>query len=297
MNTDPVSLSPDQKATLVQKKATCPFIGTAVATGNLPVRNDPNNPLASIDDVAKLGNSGGGDLGEVLKVFAQGNHAFMLGAAGKLDQPVPAGQFSLDFPGSQGSHPGHSGILQGDPNVLGSGRFSDADFDRLVGRAKNGYVKRSDIGKFIAENLVKDPGSKVFGAHVARLLATDLGGFIGQLGPSLLEKLGNETKGTRKSDEERKLFEALTKTLGEDNLVGSAGEFGLLLAFLANKPGTQKIDGEPAVLVADLTAMFKEKKFPDGWETWPKTSKDWVTNTTGLILAAGKEYLRHKAHS
>ena len=101
----------------------------------------------------------------------------------------------------------------------------------------------------------------------------------------------------KRPGQERKLFEALTKTLGEDNLVGSAGEYGLMLAFLANKPGAQKVDGEPAVLVADLTAMFKEKKFPDGWETWPKTSKDWVTNTTGLVLAAGKEYLRHKAHS
>lgn len=221
----------------------------------------------------------------------------MLGPRGKLDQPVPAGQFSLDFPGSQGSHPGHSGILQGDPGALDSGRFSDSDFARLAGRAKNGYIKRSDIGKFIAENLVKDPDSKVFGARVVELLATDLGGFIRQIGPSLLEKIENKIEGTDASAEERKLFEFLTKTAGEDNLVGSAGEFGLMLAFLANKPGGQQVDREPAVSVTDLTAMFKDKRFPNGWQTWPKTSKDWVSNTTALVIAAGAEYMKQRMHS
>src|SRR6266481_5487923 len=62
---------------LVETKVTCPFVGTAVATKNLAVRNDANNPLASIEDVRRLGNSGGGDLGEVLVLFAQGNHAMM----------------------------------------------------------------------------------------------------------------------------------------------------------------------------------------------------------------------------
>ena len=105
------------------------------------MRNDPSKPLASIDDVRKLGNTGGGDLGEVLKVFAQGNHAFMPGPTGQMNVPVPNGQFSPDFPGSQGSHPGHSGILQGDPKQLNSGRFSEADFDRLTSRAtKDCYV-------------------------------------------------------------------------------------------------------------------------------------------------------------
>jgi len=29
----------------VEKKAMCPFLGTAVASGELPVRNGANNPL------------------------------------------------------------------------------------------------------------------------------------------------------------------------------------------------------------------------------------------------------------
>src|SRR5215469_7851955 len=113
---------------IVEKKATCPFLGTAVATSSLPVRNEATNPLASIEDVRRLGNTGGGDLGDLLVLFAAGNHAFMRGVSGRLDQRVPDGMFSLELPGSQGSHPGHSGILQGDPAVPGSGRLSEADF-------------------------------------------------------------------------------------------------------------------------------------------------------------------------
>jgi hypothetical protein len=37
--------------------------------------------------------------------------------------------------------------------------------------------------------------------------------------------------------------------------------------------------------------MFKEKKFPPGWETWPKTRADWVKHTLALLQAAGKEFV------
>src|SRR5215469_5641567 len=67
----PVELSGDEKASLVEKKATCPFIGSAPAQGELPVRNDAKDPLASIEDVRRLGNTGGGDLGDLLVLFAQ----------------------------------------------------------------------------------------------------------------------------------------------------------------------------------------------------------------------------------
>jgi hypothetical protein len=87
-------------------------------------------------------------------------------------------QSSLEFPGSQGSHPGHSGILQGDPEIPRSGRLSQAEFARLASRAKDGLIKRSDVGSFIAENLLKDPKSKVFGIHTTALLANDLLAFV-----------------------------------------------------------------------------------------------------------------------
>lgn len=131
-----VDLSDEERASLVARQATCPFLGSAVAEGDLPVRHEAKRPLARIEDVRSLGNTGGGDLGDVLVLFASGNHAFMPGESGRLDEPVPSSLFSLDLPGSQGSHPGHSGILQGDPAVPGSGRLDPAAFARLTARAE-----------------------------------------------------------------------------------------------------------------------------------------------------------------
>src|SRR5262245_49178804 len=168
-----VELTPDVRSTVVQTRATCPFIGTAVATGALPVRNSAANPLASLDEVRALGNTGGGDLGEVLVLFATGNHRLMRGSSDRLDMKTPVGLFSLEFPGSQGSHAGHSGILQGDHRTLASGRLNVDDFNRLIRRATNGVVTRSDVAHFIAENLHRDPESKVLGGAAVLSLLTD----------------------------------------------------------------------------------------------------------------------------
>lgn len=283
-----VALPDDARENLVATKATCPFIGSAVAQGVLAVRNIAEQPLASIEELRALGNSGGGDLGDLLVLFASGNHAFMRGEFGKLDREVPIGLFSLEFPGSQGSHPGHSGILQGDPEIPGSGRLSRPDFDRLTHYAHEGWIKRADVGRFIAENLLNDPKSKVFGLNVARMLAVDLLAFVKTVGPNWMGKLfGSELESAKAH---RELEEKLTKLLGEDNLVGAAGEFGLLFAMLANKPNAKEIDGEPAVAVDDLVAMFVDKRLPMGWETWKKSRLDWVKHTTALLISAGKAY-------
>lgn len=283
-----VALSDDEKASVVARKVTCPFVGSAVAQGDLAVRNEANNPLASIEDVRALGNSGGGDLGDLLTFFAAGNHAFMRGPDGKLNKPAPANLFSLELPGSQGSHPGHSGILQGNPEELDSGRFNQTDFERLLSHAKDGVIKRSDVGRFIAENLARDPKSKVAGLNTAELLAGDVLNLVETAGSALVGKLFGSDKGGGTTH--RDVEEKLTKLTGENNLVGSAGEFGLLFAFLANKPGARKVMGEPAVDVDDLKTMFVDKRLPNGWETWKKSRVDWVTNTTGLLVSAAKEY-------
>lgn len=282
----PLELSDDEKALLITKKATCPFIGSAIAESALPVRNTVNAPLASIENVRTLGNTGGGDLGDLLVHFASGNHAKMRDGSGKLNTPVPEGLFSLDFPGSQGSHPGHSGILEGSPELLDSGRLSEADFARLISRTRNGYVKRSDVGCFIAENLYRDPDSKVFMKEAIALLGGDLVELVETTGSHFLNKLN----GSGDKVNHREIDQKLTKLAGENNLVGSAGEFGLLFAFFANKPGAHKIDGEPALSEQDLRAMFVDKRLPDGWETWKKTRKDWAKNTAALVIIAGKEY-------
>jgi hypothetical protein len=290
MNGDPntaVALKDSDKVELVETTIACPFVGSAVAEGKLALRNSADDPLASIEDVRDLVNAGGGDLGDLLALFAAGNHAFMRSASGRLVQPAPSGFFSLEFPGSQGAHPGHSGILMGDPGVARSGRLSLADFARLAGRATGGGVKRSDIGRFIAENLTRDPKAKVFGANVAAAFGGDLVAFALTIGPALLSRLHG-------SDEEasaahRDLEEKLTKLMGEDNLIGSAGEFGLLFAFLTNKPGAAAVDGEPAVAVSDLESMFVEKRLPAGFAGWKKLRADWVKHTTALALSAAKE--------
>jgi hypothetical protein len=288
-----IALSDADKSLIVEKKATCPFIGSAIAQGDLAVRNEVHDPLASIEDVRLLGNSGGGDLGDFLVLFAAGNHAFMRGDSGKLDKSAPDGLFSLEFPGSQGSHPGHSGILQGDPETLDSGRFREADFARLLSRAKDGLIKRSDVGRFIAENLINDPRSKVADLNTAELLAGDVLNLAETAGAALVNKLFGSGKGGDATTH-RDVEEKLTKLGGENNLVGSAGEFGLLFAFLANKPGARKIDGEPAVEVQDLKTMFIDKRLPKGWETWKKFRVDWVRDTTGLLVSAAKEYHKLK---
>jgi hypothetical protein len=51
------------------------------------------------------------------------------------------------------------------------------------------------------------------------------------------------------------------------------------------------VDGEPALPLEDVRSMFMLKLLPEGWETWRKTRADWVTNTTALIVSAGKAYL------
>jgi hypothetical protein len=289
---DVVMLTDAQRVALAEERATCPFIASAVADGKLEVRNAADNPLASVEDVRRLGNGGGGDLGELLAIFASGNHRFMRGDSGSLDRLVPSGFFSLEFPGSQGSHPGHSGILESSPDKPGSGRLSPAEFTRLIGRATGGLIKRSEVGRFIAENLRRDPNAKVSGERVALLLASDLSRFLDASRAALLGKL-------RLSDQQASAvhrdWEAkLTKLLGEDNLVGSAGEWGLLFAFLANKPGALEVDGEPTVTVEDLRGMFVLKRLPPGFETWKKSRIDWVIHTTALLISAGKEYLEQR---
>jgi hypothetical protein len=290
-----VTLTDDVRDALVRRKVTCPFLGSAVHQSFLAVRGDANNPLASIEDVRRLGNSGGGDLGDLLVMFASGNHAFMRGNDGKLSAKAPDGLFSLELPGSQGSHPGHSGILQGDPETLDSGRVSEADFARLANRAKGGFIKRSDFGGFIAENLLRDPKSKVFELSAAELLLGDVEALVGTIGGSLgtiLAGSGDDAAAARRTAQEK-----LTKTLGENNLLGSSGEFGLLFAFLINKPGLSQIDGEPALPLEDVRGMFLDMTLPTGWQSWKKRIVDWVAHTTALASSAAKEFHAQKRNA
>jgi len=275
---EPVRLSPTQQKEIAERMATCPFVGTAVATGLLQVLNTADNPLASIDDVARLGDSGGGNLGtKVLKLFARGNHSQMLNAGDGGRPDVPHGTFNLQFGGSQGAHAGHSGILLGDPEEVGRGRLDPPQFDRLAEHAdKNGRLSIDAVGDFIAENLKKDPKREVFPA--SKFIRDTL-------------RLVREVKdvvfgGDDLETEKTEAIAALTKLLGADHLMGSAGEWGLLFAFLKNSPSSAHGD----IALADVKMMFVDKKFPDGWESWEKDAFDWVTATSRLATDAAFAY-------
>jgi hypothetical protein len=159
----------------------------------------------------------------------------------------------------------------------------------LAGQARDGLIQRSEIGRFIAENLRRDPDSKVLGTGVVERLARDLAGVLGAGAAALRSLLESDRHSTEMV---RTLEEKLTKLLGEDNLVGSAGEFGLLFAFLLGSPKTQKIDGEPALSLDDIRSMFVLKTLPEGWATWKKRRADWTVQTALLAAGAEKEYRR-----
>ena len=272
----PLALSPEERRQIADKMTTCPFVGTSVATGQLPVLNSAENPLAELEEIARIGDTGGGDLGRhVLKLFARGNHSRWIVASDDGDALVPNGTFSLIFGGSQGAHPGHSGILLGDPKEPAQGRFNQTEFDRLVGYAdQNGRLSIDSIGDFIADNLKRDPESQVLPAWK---LIKDTAHLLNEFKDVVL---GGD------ASEKTEAIEALTKLLGEDHLAGSAGEWGLLFAFLKNSPRSD--DGD--IALSDVKEMFVNKQFPDGWDTWEKSTLSWIKATLRLIKDASFAY-------
>jgi len=278
-----LDLSDDQRRTIAKRKAACPFIASAIESGALSVRNSAERPLAAIADIIALGDSGGGNVGQtVLKLFARGNHSRLPDADGNFETPTPTGMFSLDLAGSQGAHPGHSGILLGNPRQLDAGRFNAADFERLAKRAdERGLLTIAAIGAFIAENIERDPAAKVL--PVSRW-GRSLFGIVDELGDSLFALLG----GRRTDRDAIELVEKLTKFAGDDNLIGSAGEFGLLFGFLAHRPGAE----DETIRLADVEEMMVHHRFPVGWEAWPKQATDWVRATTKIAASAIKSHLK-----
>ena len=279
-NTNPVSISQEEQIEIAEKMATCPFVGTAVAIGQLQVLNTVENPLAFIDEIAQLGNLGGGDLGTlVLKLFARGNHSSWVAPTNGTDTRVPSGTFSLQFGGSQGAHAGHSGILLDDPREVSRGRFDQDEFKRLTAYAdRNGRLSIDSIGNFIAENLKLDrpnrPKAKVL--PLSQLMGDTI-------------RLLNEFKDVVLGGDEQERTEAisaLTKLLGEDHLVASAGEWGLLFAFLKNSPRSDEGD----IALSEVEEMFVAKRFPAGWETWKKTALSWINATLRLTKDAALAY-------
>ena len=238
------------------------------------MRGSAERPLAAVADVVALGDAGGGDLGRrVLGVFATGNHRRVPDAAGRFAEATPDGLMSLDLAGSQGAHPGHSGIMLGDPRAIDSGRFSEADFARLARHAGvDGTLDERAVGRFIAENVGRDPEARVL--PVGRL-AVELFGVADEALDGLVARL----RGRHEARDRAELVERLTRLAATDNLVGSAGEFGLLFAFFAGR-------GDGTVRLEEVRAMMQDLRLPEGWRDWPKQSLDWVRSTARIAAFA-----------
>jgi hypothetical protein len=291
-----LDLAPDVLKKLVDSKITCPFLGSGVSMGELTVRNAAANPLLSREEVRKLGNSGGGDLGDLLAdIFAYGNHSLMRGLTGQLDTPVPDDDaYSGELPKSQGSHYGDSGVLIKDPKQLASGRTREEAaqrFAKIAACSQKGMLTFADIGKLIAKDVFDDKRALVFQGESFITVAKDVAGLFTKVIPDLLKQLGN--KGLAESAR-RDLVKQLTKILGDNNLLGSSGEFALLFAFLANKEPKLERDGHTAISLEDVRGMFIDKKFPEGWDKWPKYTSDWVLATARIAAAATEQYFKLK---
>jgi hypothetical protein len=283
-----LDLTPEQRREIARKKATCPFMGSVVLSGALPVHGSIGRPLAAVQDVVDLGDGGGGGLGSLaLRAFAIGNHSRIPDASGNFGEPAPEGFFSLDFPGSKGAHPGDSRILLADPNRFESGRLSSEEFARLAGMADDrGMLTIEAVGTFIAGNVQRDPrGRRLEWKRVLPRLFKVIGA-----APEGLLSLISGSRAAKRGHVE--FLEELTALAPEDNLIGSAGEFGLLFALLANRPGAENDDEIP---VAAVEAMFLRYELPEGWQDWPKRTRDWVEATGELVLAALRATRRNEA--
>ncbi len=250
---------------VARTKATCPFIGSLVARGGLGVVGSGQDPLASISEVIRIGNTPTNEgFGELLAMFAEGNHGFTRGG-----QMVPGGMFSLDFPFSQGSHPGDSGILQGDRN---NPSFSAEAFQRFASFGRGGVLEVADVGRFIAANVKADRSAKTVGRGTILSSAAQL---VRSLRAALFSR------------DRRRAVSQFTKLLAVDNIAGSSGEFALFFSLLANRRDGRRGD---VLYIDEMMAAFRDKQLPRGWESWVKKRNDWLLYTLKLSTAGYRSY-------
>ena len=88
--------------------------------------------------------------------------------------------------------------------------------------------------------------------------------------------------------------EKIIKLTGTDHIVGSAGEWALLMVML-EVPNTT-VDGEPVVRLGDVETMFRDKQMPEGWNTRPLEATAWVKHTSAILKGAECEGRRIPSH-
>lgn len=317
-------ISDEQRRELIAKKSTCPFVGASLAMKKLYVYGSLVDPVAVIAGPpggsslapAQRGSAvaagGPGSLAQGFRIVARGNHN--RSGAGVS---APEGMFSLDFPNSRGAHAAHSFILMGDPRTRDSGRLDETNLHRLIDEKSSGghaewadgklVVRRSELGKFVARNVACDPNA-VSLARTPFGLLTMLGGDIAEFTRTAAELALSKLAGQLTEEEKTRMLEDLLKIAVRNNLVGSAGEFGLLMTALGGSPNAVVLpSGERALAVADIEAIFAGKKvngkydpltrtLPPNWDTTPRTMTQFLVDTLQILKVAGLANLADEYH-
>lgn len=303
----PLALTDAERREVVTKKATCPFVSTAIAIKKVFVFGSKADPYAIISgkpgDIASVANAGGGDLGLGFEVVARGNHH----KSPVTGKEAPAGMFSLHFPASLGAHPAHSFILMGDPKRTDSGRIDASNLDRLIkpksqgGRAETVggklVVRRSELGAFVADNVACDEQSITIARRPFEV--------VGLLGRDIFEFKRSEARlvaakldGSLGNDELTDMLDKLLRIAVGNSLVASAAEMGLLATFLEGSEDAVRSSIDPGLATTDIEGMYAGTKGPDGtydplgkhfprnWETQPKTIQGFLKNTIAILASA-----------
>jgi len=166
-------------------------------------------------------------------------------------------------------------------------RFHPENFDRLTRRAIDQRLTRPMIGDFIAENAQRDGKTVTLGHNHAIRAAEDLFGVLEALVPAGVSAVASAKAEVDKAH--RQATQRLTKLLGEDHLVASAGEFGLLFA-LIGRPANAGEDDGPVLNVAEVRAMFEDKQLPADWDRTPKSTRQWAGHTFAIAFHAYKHF-------
>jgi hypothetical protein len=265
---------------IMVKGTTCPFTRAALKAKKFLVGGTVAQPLGRQSDIVALGDLGdGSDLGSVvLATFMSINHNALVGPGGATLKEVPAGTFSIWYPGSSGAHPGHSGILMGDPSNVASGGYNEAklndlvdNYSELIGGKR--VISMASIGRYIAKNVVNDPNSRFAAAFLSPNVVLDV---IRQVGTLFLRRTYVWLRSDTSTAVKTYVQDVLHLVITLDDIGNSAGEYSLLFTRFGDG---EDADGYPTVSTDAVVKLFRDGDFPDGWEKRKATAKDWAINT------------------
>lgn len=289
------------RAKLLALGTRCPFIGSIEKAGLIEQKGTLHAPIGTQASVAAQGDAGGGDLGStILKLFMTINHHNLVGQDGTIVDPetkqavqVPSGYFGLWFPGSDGAHPAHTGIMMGNPSKPGTGTFNQQRLDDLNSYASvkdekgRDALTNRDIGKFIGTNVASwdktHPGEPAARGLDHASIADHL------------RKLHELHRRAARGEPPKVVAEELFHLLITGNdLFNSAGEFALLVVRF--RDGTHTTGGKvgeffglPAhstLSTEATTKLFKDNQLPEGWDNHPAYAAQWIAATTSIAFHA-----------